>query len=95
MKLFLAVVATFLITGPIGIVVGYKMAEVQQYQKGKAHGRNDMLEQLHADIRSHLSHRVAKQPQTGGPPPQALYGVGGKVIYVTEVNGVSTLATNP
>ena len=95
MKLILAIVVTFLITGPIGIVVGYKMAEIQQYQKGRAHGRADMLEQLHADIRSHLSHRVAKQRPTGGPAPKSLYFVNDKIIYVTEVNGIPTLATNP
>lgn len=95
MKLFFAIVVTFLITGPIGIVVGYKMAEIQQYQKGRAHGRIDTLEQLHTDIRSHLSHRVAKQRPAGNPFPKSLYNVNNKVIYVTEVNGVLTLATDP
>lgn len=93
--MFFAIVVTFLITGPIGIVVGYKMAEIQQYQKGRAHGRIDTLEQLHADIRGHLSHRVVKQGPTGSPFPKPLYSVNNKVIYVTEVNGIPTLATDP
>ena len=93
--MYFAIVITFLITGPIGIVVGYKMAEIQQYQKGRAHGRIDTLEQLHADIRSHLSHQVAKQRPTGRPFPKSLYSVNNKVIYVTEVNGIPTLATDP
>ena len=95
MKFVFAIVATLLITGPIGIVVGYKMAEIQQYQKGKAHGRAETLEQLHADIRSHLSHQVTKRPATGSTLPKLLYGFNDKVIYVTEANGVLTLATNP
>ena len=95
MKFVFAIVATLLITGPIGIVVGYKMSEIQQYQKGKAHGRADTLEQLHADIGNHLSHQVTKRPATGSPLPKLLYSFNDKVIYVTEINGVLTLATNP
>ncbi len=71
------------------------MSEIQEYQKGRAHGRADMLEQLHADIRSHLSHQVAKRPATGSHLPKLLYAFNDKVIYVAEVNGVPTLATNP
>ena len=95
MKIIFAIVVTLLITGPIGIVVGYKMAEIQQYPKGKAHGRADTLEQLHADIRSNLSHRVAKRPTTDSPLPKLLYSFNDKVIYVTEIDGVLTLATSP
>ncbi|MCP3869071.1 MAG: hypothetical protein GY703_13410 [Gammaproteobacteria bacterium] len=95
MKLVLAIVATFLVTGPMGIVVGYKMSERQQYEKGLSHGRLETLQQLSDDIREHLGHQVANRPDPGSQFPKALYGVKDQAIYVTEVNGIRTLATNP
>lgn len=102
MKLFLTAMVTFLITGPIGIVVGYKMAERQKYELGVYRGKTETLEQLYQDVESHLGYSIKLLPGDSGNSQsdsdnrlnRQLYQLTGRGIYLIEVNGVKTFATS-
>ncbi len=98
MKLILAVVVTFLLTGPLAIVVGYKMAEKQKFQLGVHKGRTEMLKQLYRDVDTRLDNRMSGAQQAAAEDysgsAERLYQVEGKYINLVVVNGVRTLSVS-
>ncbi|MCB1859192.1 MAG: hypothetical protein KDI63_13005 [Gammaproteobacteria bacterium] len=97
MKSILAIILTFLITGPIGIVVGYKMAEKQVFQQGEHQGRSAALLQLRRDVDERLGYRLAQRQEAGKTSPEirsigVLYPIAGGSVYLVEIAGIKTLA---